>query len=67
MKHSDKMWVAWALGGVSLVGLLVMVCGLGLSMGYRTLSMISFVSVGVLLGLIPIIKKILRSRAEDSD
>ncbi len=40
---------------VGLVGLLVMTCGIGLSMGFRTVSVVSFFSV---IGLLVVLRLI---------
>ena len=57
MKHSDKGWLGGAFFGISLVGLLVMLCGITLSLGFRTLSIISFFGVIVTLVIISFVKK----------
>ena len=57
MKHSGKAWLGGAFLGLSLVGVLVMLCGITLSLGFRTLSVISFFSVIVLLIIISVVKK----------
>lgn len=43
------------IGGVSLVGLMVMLCGIGLSLGFRKLSLFGFVSAIALLIILRII------------
>ena len=58
MKRSEKGWLTGALLGISLVGVLVMLCGITLSLGFRTLSIISFFSVVFLLGIISVIRKV---------
>ena len=57
MKHSDKAWLGGAFLTISLVGLLVMLCGITLSLGFRALSVISFFSVIVLLVIISVVRK----------
>ena len=43
------------IGGVTLVGLMVMLCGIGLSLGFRKLSLFGFVSAIALLIILRII------------
>jgi len=55
------------LGGVSLVGILVMVCGIGLSLGFRTLSIISFFSVIILLVVMRLVGRSMASGSDQND
>jgi hypothetical protein len=43
------------IGGVTLVGLMVMLCGIGLSLGFRKLSLFGFVTAIALLIILRII------------
>ena len=68
MKKSDNtLWLPGALAGVVIIGLLMMACGLGLSFGYRTVSVISFFSVLALLGGIAIIRRMFYPRTGGGD
>jgi hypothetical protein len=55
------------LGGVSLVGILVMVCGIGLSLGFRTLSVVSFFSVIILLLILLFVGRSMASGSDQND
>ena len=46
----NKVLITLSLGGVSLLALFICVCGIGLSMGFRKLSIVSFFSaIGLLI------------------
>ncbi|NNK93264.1 MAG: hypothetical protein HKP41_02835 [Desulfobacterales bacterium] len=51
----DTKLLLLTLGGVSLVGLMVMLCGIGLSFGFRKLSLFGFISAIALLIMLRII------------
>ena len=56
-----------ALAAVSLVGILVMISGIGLSLGFRKVSVISFFSVIVLLIVLRFISRSMGSEADKED
>jgi hypothetical protein len=51
----DTKLIILIFGGVSLVGLMVMLCGIGLSFGSRKLSLFGFISAITLLIILRII------------
>ena len=55
------------LGGVCLVGVLVMICGIGLSLGFHTLSVISFFSVIGLLIVLRLVGWTMKSTENPED
>ena len=53
----NKVLITLSLGGVSLLALFICVCGIGLSMGFRKLSIVSFFSAIVLLILLNLARR----------
>lgn len=51
----DTKLLLLILGGVTLVGLMVMLCGIGISFGFHKLSLFGFVSAIALLIILRII------------
>ena len=53
----NKVLITLSLGGVSLLALFISLCGIGLSMGFRKLSIVSFFSAIVLLILLNLARR----------
>ena len=52
---------------VCLVGALVMICGIGLSLGFRTVSVVSFFSVIGLLAVLRLVGRSVKSGLDRKD
>lgn len=55
----NKVLITLSLGGVSLLALFISLCGIGLSMGFRKLSIVSFFSAIGLLVLLNLARRFL--------